>query len=88
MPNITLSIPDEIYKFMKQHNEIRWTAIARKAFEKYINRIKAVDMMEYDEKIKFLDNLLENSELTEEDIMDLDEKIKDGLSKRIQAELK
>lgn len=30
MPNITLSIPEEVYKKMKEHKEIRWTKVVKK----------------------------------------------------------
>jgi len=31
MPNLTLSMPDEIHRRMKQHPEIRWTHVMRRA---------------------------------------------------------
>ncbi len=67
MPNITLSLPEDIYSIMKQHGEIRWSEIARRAIS------------EYAKKLSLLDALTSESELTEEDIMDLDEKVKEGI---------
>ena len=67
MPNITLSLPEDIYSIMKQHGEIRWSGVARRAIS------------EYAKKLSLLDALTSESELTEEDIMDLDEKVKEGI---------
>lgn len=70
MPNITLSLPNELHKFVKKHNEINWSEIARRAISTQAK------------KIKLMEKLVENSEFTEEDIDDLDKKIKKGLYKR------
>jgi len=70
MPNITLSIPNELHKFVKKHNEINWSEIARRAIS---TQAKKIELME---------KLVENSEFTEEDINTLDKKIKKGLYKR------
>jgi alpha-D-ribose 1-methylphosphonate 5-triphosphate synthase subunit PhnG len=67
MPNITLSVPEDIHTIMKQHNEIRWSEIARRAIS------------DYAKKLALLDALTQNSELTEEDVMELDEKVKKGI---------
>lgn len=70
MPNITLSLPNELHKFVKEHSEINWSEIARRAISTQAK------------KIKLMEKLVENSEFTEEDIDDLDKKIKEGLYKR------
>ena len=67
MPNITLSVPDDIYFIMKQHGEITWSEVARRAIS------------DYAKKLSLLDALTQESELTEEDIMELDEKVKEGI---------
>ncbi|MEM3786270.1 MAG: ribbon-helix-helix domain-containing protein [Nitrososphaeria archaeon] len=40
MTNITLSIPDELYKKMKKYSEIKWSEVVRKAIIDYIKRIE------------------------------------------------
>ncbi|NPA62324.1 MAG: hypothetical protein GXN95_02085 [Methanococci archaeon] len=40
MPNITLSIPEEIYLKMKKHREIKWSEVARKAIIDYLRKIE------------------------------------------------
>ena len=67
MPNITLSLPDDVYEIVKKHREIRWSEIARRAIENYAR------------KLVLLDALTSGSNLTEEDILEIDEKIKEGI---------
>jgi hypothetical protein len=67
MPNMTLSLPEDIYAIVKQHKEIRWSEIARRAIEDYAR------------KLMLLDALTSGSKLTEEDIFEIDEKVKEGI---------
>jgi len=73
MPNMTLSLPEDVYRIVKAHNEVRWSEIARRAIE------------EYAKKIALLNAMTENSELTEEDIMALDKKVKTGIQKHYKS---
>ena len=40
MPNITLSIPDELYRKMKQYSEIKWSEVVRKAIVDYMRKLE------------------------------------------------
>ena len=40
MPNITLSIPDDIYEKMKEYSEVKWSEVARKAIVDYIKKLE------------------------------------------------
>lgn len=40
MPNITLSLPDEIYRKMKKYSEIKWSEIVRRAIVEYIKKLE------------------------------------------------
>jgi len=40
MANITLSLPDDIYKKMKKYSEIKWSEVARKAIVDYIKKLE------------------------------------------------
>ncbi|RLI74572.1 hypothetical protein DRO97_05730 [Archaeoglobales archaeon] len=40
MPNITLSLPDDIYKKMKKYSEIKWSEVVRKAIVDYIRKLE------------------------------------------------
>ena len=73
MPNITLSLPDKIYKIVKAHNEVRWSEIARRAIE------------DYAKKIAILNAMTEESELTTDGIMELDRKVNAGIQKHYKG---
>lgn len=42
MPNITLSVPEEVYKKMKKYPEVKWSEVARKAIIEYLRRLEGV----------------------------------------------
>jgi hypothetical protein len=69
MPNMTLSLPEDVYKIVKAHNEVRWSEIARRAIE------------DYAKKIALMNAMTQESTLTEDDIMALDHRVKAGLQK-------
>jgi len=69
MPNMTLSLPEDVYKIVKAHNEVRWSEIARRAIE------------DYAKKIALLNAITQESELTRDDIIALDHKVKAGIQK-------
>lgn len=54
MTNMTLSVPEDLYKKMRQHTELKWSDVARQAFEK---KLKEIELAE---------RLLSESELTED----------------------
>ncbi len=70
MVNMTLSIPDDLHKKMRQHTELKWSDIARQAFEK---KIKEIELM---------NKVLSKSELTEKDAERIGHQIKDKIGKR------
>ncbi len=36
MPNVTLSVPKKLYVIMREHKEIRWSEIVRRALWDYV----------------------------------------------------
>ena len=70
MPNMTLSIPEDIHSIIKKHNEIKWSEIARRAITQEAK------------KLSLMDKIASKSKLTMDDVKEIDEKIKDGLFKR------
>ena len=70
MPNITISVSEELYTTIKKHKQIRWSEVARRAMQMYAK------------KLVILDKVLEDSEMTEKDAIELGKKIKHGMSKR------
>ena len=67
MPNITLSIPEDLYKLIKNHPEIKWSQVARKA------------IWNYAKKLELMDKLLETSKIAEEDVREIDQLVKEAL---------
>jgi predicted CopG family antitoxin len=70
---MTLSIPEELHKKMKRHTEFKWSDVARQAFEKRI------------EEIEFMEKVLKNSELTEEDAERIGHGMKSKIGKRFSS---
>ena len=71
MTNITLTVSRAMYKEMKKHRELKWSAIARQAFQKRL------------EELKLMDKMLSKSKLTEEDAEIIGHKIKHEIRKRL-----
>lgn len=70
MANITLSVPDNIYKKMRHFSEVKWSEVARKAI---IEKIEILDLAE---------KLAQKSKLTEKDVEEFNKKIKLSANKR------
>lgn len=77
MPNITLSVPEELKQKLDKLPEINWSETIREFLSKKVKRAAL---------LKKLDKMLENSELTEEDCLKLGEKVKAGMLKRYKKE--
>jgi len=69
MVNVTFAVPEELHRIMKKHDEIKWAEVARKA------------IWEKAKRLELMEKLVAKSKLTEEDVMELDKKIKAGLAK-------
>jgi len=67
---MTLSIPEQLYRKLKERSEINWSDIARHAFEDYLA------------KLEFTDKLSSASELNEKDVIEIGELIKERVWKR------
>ena len=64
MPNLTLSIPEELHKKMKKHKEFRWSEIARASIEQRINDLETME------------KIVSKSKLTKKDVEEIGKKIK------------
>ena len=40
MPNITLSVPEEIHRKMKKRSDIRWSEVARRAIAEQLEKLE------------------------------------------------
>ena len=70
MVNMTLSIPDELHKKMKEHREMRWSEIARSAIEQRVNDLEVMN------------KIASKSKLTKKDVEEISKKIKLGIAKK------
>jgi len=43
MGNITISIPQELCDKMKQHSEVKWSEVVRKALASYVERLETLE---------------------------------------------
>ena len=70
MTNMTLAVPEDLYRIMQKHKDIKWSEVARQA------------MIEKAKKIEFMDKLLAKSKLTEKDAERIGHNIKHAMAKR------
>ena len=70
MVNMTLAVPKELKKEMDEYPWVNWSEIARIAFK---NRVK---------ELRILDEFRSDSEMTEEDAIELGRKVNKKLYKR------
>ena len=70
MPNLTLSVPEELKRKMEQFKIMNWSEVAREAFVQ-----KIADL-------EFLREFTSKSELTKEDALRLGRKVNESLAKR------
>jgi len=43
MPNITVSVPKDLYEKMKRYSEVKWSEVVRKALTEYIGRLEVME---------------------------------------------
>ncbi len=68
MTNMTLAIPEDLHAIIKNHSEIKWSEVARRA------------LWEQARKLKLMDELLLDSKLTEKDAEKIGNLIKRGIA--------
>ena len=73
MGNITLSVPENIHKEMRQFSEVKWSEVARKA------------IIEKIEVLRLSESFAKKSKLTEKDVEEFSKKIKLEATKRFLA---
>ena len=45
MTNITLSVPEDLYKRMRKYNEIKWSIVVRDTIEKKLGDLEIMDKL-------------------------------------------
>jgi len=68
--NVTLAVPEELRRIMKNHPEIKWSEVARQA------------MWEYASRLELMDEVTRSSRLTEKDALEIGRKVNAGLAAR------
>ncbi len=74
MASITVNVDDELKKRMEKHPEINWSEVTRQAIQE---KIEALEVM---------DELTNESELTENDVREIADKINENGRKRVDEE--
>jgi len=71
MGNVTLMLPDELQKKMKNHSEIRWSEVIRRSIQKKI------------EDLELLNKITAKSKLTSKDVLEISKKIDASVAKKL-----
>jgi len=74
MPTITVNVDDDLKERMEKHPEINWSEVTRQAIQK---KIEALEVM---------DELTSESDLTENDVQEIADKINESGRKRADEE--
>ncbi|MBI4140852.1 hypothetical protein HY485_03375 [Candidatus Woesearchaeota archaeon] len=72
MVNMTLSVPEELHREMATHSEIKWSDVARQAFENKVH------------ELHWMDKVLQKSKLTAKDAEKVGHEIKGEILKRFK----
>ena len=75
MPNVTVSVDDSLKDRMDDHPEINWSEVARQAIRQKIRDLRVME------------ELVEGSELTEEDVDELAARIDRDATEEAMADL-
>lgn len=73
MTNMTLSIPEELMKKMKNFSDIRWSEVARSAIQQRV------------EDLEIMNKIASKSKLTKKDVEEISKKIKRAAAKKFYA---
>ncbi len=76
MVNVTVAVPDELKAMMEKFPEMNWSEVARQAWKH-----KA-------EQLALLNRLTAKSKATDEDIMEIAEKVKAGMARWHDAQVR
>ncbi len=74
MPTITVNVDDDLKERMEKHPEINWSEVTRQAIQEKI------------ETLEVMDELTSESELTEDDVEGIAQKINESGRKRLNEE--
>jgi len=70
MPNITLTVPDDLHRMMKRHPEVKWSEVVRRILSQKVRDLEAMD------------RITSRSVLTAKDVDEFDHILKEALLRR------
>lgn len=76
MPNVTLSVTEELHNKMKKHSEIRWSEVVRRSITEQLSNLE------------LLDRIASKSRLTKKDVTAIADKIDSNVAKRLGLKCK
>lgn len=71
MENITLTIPEELKKELRKHEEVNWSAVIRKALQEHLRRVRIAEV------------IASKSKLTKRDADEIAKKIDASMAKEL-----
>ena len=74
MPTVTVSVDDDLKKQMNDHPEINWSEVARQSFRGKLDELGTLER---------LNQVLDDSQLTHEDVDELAELVNEGATERL-----
>jgi len=76
MPNLTLTVPEDLHRRMKRHPEVKWSEVVRRILASKVRDLERMD------------RLAAKSVLTVEDVDALDHLVKESLLRRYRKSAK
>ena len=68
VPNMTIRVPDDLKRSLDEHPEINWSEVARQSMREYLYRLEVAE------------EIASQSELSEEDAVELSEEVKHDIA--------
>lgn len=72
MANVTVSVDDDLKARMDDHTEINWSQVARDAFEEKLVDLETIEKLK---DFELMDEIASKSELTDDDVEEIAERI-------------
>lgn len=76
MPTVTVSVDETLKERMNDHPEINWSEVARQSFQTKLSDLS---------KLELMNELLAESQLTQEDVDDLADLVNEGATERLMT---
>lgn len=77
MPTVTVSVDETLKERMNDHPEINWSEVARQSFQTKLSDLS---------KLELMNELLAESQLTQEDVDDLADLVNEGATERLMTQ--